>query len=60
MDTQTLVTFFLFSLEAYLHFIIGRGKVVIPGPGECVKIFGTVFVFSLLSTHIVGRLAANR
>ncbi len=52
MSNQTIVTFVLFSLEAYLHFVIGRGQLALPTLDEAIKIFSTVFIFSLISTRV--------
>ncbi len=60
MNNQTIVTFVLFSLEAYLHFVIGKGKLALPTIEEGVKIFSTVLLFSLLSTHITERMAKGK
>ena len=58
-DKQTLITFALFSVEAYFHFLIGKGadKLVLPSIEESLKMFGTVFIFSIMSTYLTKRLA---
>ena len=46
----TLVTWIFFSLEAFIHFSLGKDKIEAPTVGEIFKIFGVVLVFSLLSS----------
>lgn len=55
LNTQTIVTFILFSLEAILHYNIGRNTVgnfrlYMPDLQDSIKIFGVVALFSMLSS----------
>lgn len=46
----TLVTWIFFSLEAFIHFSMGKDKLEAPSIGEIFKIFGVVLVFALLAS----------
>lgn len=46
----TLVTWIFFSIEAFIHFSMGKDKFESPTISEIFKIFGVVFVFSLLAS----------
>jgi len=54
-----LVTFTLFTIEAFIHYNFGQekvhkdGKLNFPEKKELVKIIGTVFIFSSLTSIIV-------
>ena len=59
-DVQTLVTFIVFSIEALIHFNIGKNslqkrgesfKIQLPSVNELVKILVTVAIFSQLCTY---------
>lgn len=46
----TLVTWIFFSLEAFIHFSMGKDRLEAPTAGEVSRIFGVVLVFSLLAS----------
>ena len=46
----TLVTWIFFSLEAFIHFSMGKDRLEAPSAGEVVRIFSVVLVFSLLAS----------
>jgi len=59
----TITTFILFTLEAIIHYNIGRSKgdtkfkLYLPTFSEMLKISGTVLIFSILNgciTHMIG------
>lgn len=47
---STLVTWIFFSLEAFIHYSLGKDKLEAPSVAEIFKIFGVVLVFSLLAS----------
>lgn len=48
----TFVVWLIFSIEAFIHYSMGKGRFEWPGTQEVGKILGLVFVFSLLSATV--------
>ena len=45
-------TFTVFTLEALLHFMIGKHKIVLPHTSEAIQIITVVVVFSLINALV--------
>tara|TARA_B100001093_G_scaffold470480_1_gene491975 strand:- start:931 stop:1134 length:204 start_codon:yes stop_codon:yes gene_type:complete len=45
-------TFTVFTLEALLHFMIGKHKIVLPQTKEAIQIITVVVVFSLINAIV--------
>ena len=50
MVVTTLITWIFFSLEAFIHFSMGKDRLELPSAAEVFKIFGVVLVFSFLAS----------
>ena len=48
----SIVTFILFSTEAFIHYSMGKGKWEFPTAAETAKLLGLVLVTSILSASI--------
>lgn len=46
------VTFTVFSLEAFIHYSMGKGKIELPEWHETLKLMGIVLVTSFLSAVV--------
>ena len=47
-----LSTFTVFTVEALLHFMIGKHKIVLPKTSEAIQIVTVVVVFSLINAIV--------
>jgi hypothetical protein len=62
ISKQTLVTFIVFTCEAYLHFLIGRNhgnekfQFYLPSLEDTVKLTAIVMFFSMVSTYLTEKL----
>ena len=45
-------TFTVFTVEALLHFMIGKHKIVLPKTSEAIQIVTVVVVFSLINALV--------
>ena len=45
-------TFTVFTVEALLHFMIGKHKIVLPQTSEAIQIITVVVVFSLINALV--------
>ena len=47
-----VVTFIVFSIEAFVHYSMGKGKFEWPEPPEALKLIGLVLLTSLVSASL--------